>query len=127
MTRFMDVQLGGRRVVVLSGDAHGLRMHYHPDPRGRPRAASLSVTEFICSGLRPGLWTASNPDDPTLDPRRHVLGRPGGGMLVIDPPGAAGRALTMRAIQVEEDQPLDAFPPLRLGYAPGDDRRAAGI
>jgi PhoD-like phosphatase len=127
MTRFMDVQLGGRRVVVLSGDAHGLRMHYHPDPRGRPRAASLSVTEFICSGLRPGLWTASNPDDPTLDPRRHVLGRPGGGMLVIDPPGAAGRSLTMRAIQVEEDQPLDAFPPLRLGYAPGDDRRAAGI
>jgi hypothetical protein len=127
MTRFMDVQLGGRRVVVVSGDAHGLRMHYHPDPGGRPRAASLSVTEFICSGLRPGLWTASNPDDPTLDPRRHVLGRPGGGMLVIDPPGAAGRSLTMRAIQVEEDQPLDAFPPLRLGYAPGDDRRAAGI
>ena len=102
-------------------------MHYHPDPHGRQEAASLSITEFICSGLRPGLWTASNPADRTLDPRRHVLGRPGGGMLVIDPPGRSGRSLTVRAIQVAEAQPFDAFPPLRLDFAPGDDRRAAGI
>ncbi|HKV67241.1 MAG TPA: alkaline phosphatase D family protein, partial [Gaiellales bacterium] len=126
MTLFMDVQLGGRRVVVLSGDAHGLRIHYHPDPRGRRQAASLSIVEFICSGLRPGLWTASNPADPTLDPDRHVIGRPGGGMLIIDSPGAAGRSLTMRAIQVDDRQPFDAFPPLRLGFAPGDDRRGGG-
>jgi hypothetical protein len=33
----------------------------------------------------------------------------------------------MRAIQVAEAQPFDAFPPLRLDFAPGDDRRAAGI
>ena len=127
MSLFMDVQLGGRRVVVLSGDAHGLRIHYHPDPRERPPARSLSIVEFICSGLRPGLWTAANPTDPTLDPRRHVLGRPGGGMLVIEPPGSPGRSLTMRAIQVEQTQPPDAFPPLRLGFAPGDDRRAAAV
>ena len=127
MTLFMDVQLGGRRVVVLSGDAHGLRIHYHPDPRGRQKAGSLSVVEFICSGLRPGLWTASNPTDPTLDPLRHVIGRPGGGMLVVDPPGPANRSLTMRAIQVEETQPFDAFPPLRLDVAPGNDRRAAAV
>ncbi|HEY2869209.1 MAG TPA: alkaline phosphatase D family protein [Gaiellales bacterium] len=127
MTLFMDAQLTGRRVVVLSGDAHGLRIHYHPDPRGRPQAASRSIVEFICSGLRPGLWTASNPTDATLDPNRHVIGRPGGGMLIVDPAGAASRSLTMRAIQVDEARPFDAFPPLRLDFAPGDDRRAAGI
>ena len=68
MTLFMDVQLDGRRVVVLSGDAHGLRIHYHPDPRARPHARSLSIVEFICSGLRPGLWTASEPGRPHARP-----------------------------------------------------------
>ena len=48
-------------------------------------------------------------------------------MLVIEPPGSPGRSLTMRAIQVEQTQPPDAFPPLRLGFAPGDDRRAAAV
>jgi hypothetical protein len=125
MALFMDVQLGGRRVVVMSGDAHGLRIHHHPDPLGRPRAEPLSVVEFICSGLRPGLYAAADPADPTVDPRRHVIGHPGAGMLVIDPPGAPGRSVTLRAINVDRARPPDAFPPLRLDYAPGNDRRAA--
>jgi hypothetical protein len=125
MSFFMDVQLGGRRVLVMSGDAHGLRIHYHPDPRERQGAGGLSVVEFICSGLRPGLYTASNPADPTLDPRRHVIGKPGAGMLVVEPPGSAGRSVTLRAISVDRAEPPDAFPLLRLGFAPGADRRAA--
>jgi PhoD-like phosphatase len=125
MTRFMDVQLDGRRVVVLSGDAHGLRIHYHPDPLRRPGAGRLSIVEFICSGLRPGLYAAAVPTDPTLDPRRHVIGRPGAGMLIVEPPGSPGRSVTLRAIAVDRAQAPDAFPPLRLGFEPGDDRRAA--
>jgi hypothetical protein len=46
-------------------------------------------------------------------------------MLVIDPPGAPGRSVTLRAINVDRARPPDAFPPLRLDYAPGNDRRAA--
>jgi hypothetical protein len=125
MALFMDVQLGGRRVVVMSGDAHGLRIHYHPDPLGRPRAEPLSVVEFICSGLRPGLYAAADPADRTVDPRRHLIGHPGAGMLVIEPPGSPGRSVTLRAINVDRARPPDAFPPLRLDYAPGNDRRAA--
>jgi hypothetical protein len=125
MALFMDVQLGGRRVLVMSGDAHGLRIHYHPDPLGRPAAEPLSVVEFICSGLRPGLYAAADPADPTVDPRRHVIGHPGAGMLVIEPPGSPGRSVTLRAINADRARPPDAFPPLRLGCAPGNDRRAA--
>jgi hypothetical protein len=125
MALFMDVQLGGRRVVVLSGDAHGLRIHYHPDPRRRREARTLSVVEFICSGLRPGLYAAAEPADPTVDPRRHVIGHPGAGMLIVEPPGSPGRSITLRAINVVRARPPDAFPPLRLGFGPGDDRRAA--
>ena len=125
MGLFMDVQLGGRRVVVMSGDAHGLRIHYHPDPRGRPQAGRLSVVEFNCSGLRPGIYAAADPTDRTLDPRRHVIGKPGAGMLVVDPAGSAGRSVTLRAISVDRAEPPDAFPPLRLDFAPGDDGRAA--
>jgi hypothetical protein len=54
-----------------------------------------------------------------------VIGRPGAGMLVIEPAGAAGRSVTLRAITVDRAEPPDAFPPLRLEFAPGDDRRAA--
>ena len=36
MTAFMGLQLRGTRVVILSGDAHGLRIHRHPDPADRP-------------------------------------------------------------------------------------------
>jgi PhoD-like phosphatase len=125
MALFMDVQLGGRRVLVMSGDAHGLRIHYHPDPLGRPAAEPLSIVEFICSGLRPGLYTEADPADPTVDPRRHVIGHPGAGMLVIEPPGSPGRSVTVRAINADRARPPDAFPPLRLDCAPGNDRRAA--
>ena len=67
MALFMDVQLGGRRVLVLSGDAHGLRVHYHPDPRSRPQAARLAVVELVCAGLRARLWSGAEPGDPSLD------------------------------------------------------------
>jgi PhoD-like phosphatase len=127
MSLFMDVQLGGRRVLVVSGDAHGLRVHYHPDPQGRPAAARLSVVELVCAGLRARLWSAAGPNDPSLDPRRYVLRRSGAGMLVIDPPGSAGRGVTVRAIDVDAALPADAFAPLRIGFAPGDDRAAAGM
>jgi hypothetical protein len=127
MALFMDVQLGGRRVLVLSGDAHGLRVHYHPDPRSRPQAARLAVVELVCAGLRARLWSGAEPGDPSLDPGRYVLGKSGGGVLVIDPPGTPGRSVTARAIDVDAALPADAFPPLRIGFAPGDDRRAAGL
>ncbi|HEY2790665.1 MAG TPA: alkaline phosphatase D family protein [Gaiellales bacterium] len=127
MALFMDVQLGGRRVLVMSGDAHGLRVHYHPDPRARPQAARLAVVELVCAGLRARLWSGADPGDRSLDPRRYVLGRSGAGMLVIDPPGTADRSVTVRAIDVDAALPADAFPPLRIGFAPGDDRRARGV
>jgi PhoD-like phosphatase len=127
MSLFMDVQLGGRRVIVVSGDAHGLRLHYHPDPQARPAAARLSICELVCAGLRARLWSAAGPNDPSLDPRRYVLRRSGAGMVVIDPPGAAARGVTLRAIDVDAALPADAFPPLRITFAPGDDRAAAGM
>lgn len=125
MTLFMDAQLGGRRVVVLSGDAHGLRIHYHPDPSGRGQAARLSIVEFICSGLRPLLWSGPVPTDPTLDARRSVIGHPGGGLIEIDPDGAPDRSIVLRAVNARESDPVDAFPPLRIGFRPADDRAAA--
>ncbi len=127
MSLFMDVQLGGRRVVVMSGDAHGLRMHYHPDPKGRAQAARLSIVELVCSGLRARLWSAAGPNDRSLDPRRYVLRKSGAGMLVAEPTGTVVRSLTLRAIDVDAALPADAFPPLRIDFAPGDDRRAAGL
>ena len=127
MALFMDVQLGGRRVLVMSGDAHGLRIHYHPDPSDRPQAARLSVVEFICAGLRARLWSGAAPGDPSLDPRRYVLGKSGAGMLVVDPPGTGARSVTLRAIDVDAALPADAFPPLRIGLSPGDDQAAAGL
>jgi hypothetical protein len=48
-------------------------------------------------------------------------------MLVVDEPATAGRSLTLRAIQVKSAEPFDAFPPLRLDFAPGNDRRAAAV
>jgi PhoD-like phosphatase len=119
LTAFVDVQLTGRRVLVLSGDAHGLRMHHHPDPAGRPEAAQLPVVEFICSGLRPELWSAARQGDPSLDRSRYVLGVPGAGMLVVDPPGATPRTVTLRAIDARAGHRFDAFAPLRLPFAPG--------
>jgi hypothetical protein len=118
MTLFMDTQLRGKRVIVLSGDAHGLRVHHHPDPGRRPRAAALHVVELICSGLRPREWSGPVPTDPTLDPERHVIGHPGAGLIEIDPPRTRGRSVTLRAVNAREADPVDAFPPLRLSFSP---------
>ena len=121
MTAFMDAQLRGVRVVVLSGDAHGLRIHHHPDPAARPRAAGLSIVEFVCSGLSPRSWEPATADDGTLDPQRSVMQHRGLGMIDIDPPGTPGRSVTLRAISGEEGGPDDLFPPLVLDYAPTAD------
>ncbi len=118
MTLFMDQQLGGRRVVILSGDAHGMRIHYHPDPRDRSQARGLTVVEFVCSGLRARLWSMNRPGDPTVDPRRRVEGHSGLGMMSIDPPLTADRTIELRAINGDAG-PIDLFPPLRIGFAPG--------
>ena len=124
---YMDLQLEGRRVVILSGDAHGLRVHYHPDPAGRAAAARLSIVEMICSGLRPRLWSGAVPTDPSLDHRRYVLNHPGAGMIEIDPPATPVAGVTMRAINARAADPPDAFPPLRVSFAPGDDRAAGRV
>ena len=121
MTAFMDAQLRGVRVVVLSGDAHGLRIHHHPDPGARARAAGLSIVEFVCSGLSPRSWEPATADDGTLDPQRSVMQHRGLGMIDIDPPGTPGRSITLRAISGEDGGPDDLFPPLVLHYAPTPD------
>jgi hypothetical protein len=114
MKLFHDVQQSGRRVLVISGDAHGQRIHHHPDPAGRPG----TVTEFICSGLRASHRSMARADDRTLNQTRNVRGESGLGMIVIDPPGA-DRRITLRSIN-GDDGPLDLFPPLELPYRPGD-------
>jgi hypothetical protein len=77
MTAFMDAQLRGVRVVILSGDAHGLRIHYHPDPAARAQAAGLSIVEFVCSGLSPRSWTSAaiGHASPRAGHDRHRSGR----------------------------------------------------
>jgi hypothetical protein len=121
MTAFMDAQLRGVRVVILSGDAHGLRIHHHPDPAARAQASGLSIVEFICSGLSPRSWEPATPDDGTLDRTRSVMHHRGLGMIDIDPAGAPGRSVTLCAISGEEGGPDDLFPPLVLDYAPTPD------
>ncbi len=121
MTAFMDAQLRGVRVVILSGDAHGLRIHHHPDPAARAQAAGLSIVEFVCSGLSPRSWEPATTDDGTLDPLRTVMQHRGLGMIDIDPAGTPGRSVTLRAISGEEGGPDDLFPPLVLDYAPTPD------
>jgi phosphodiesterase/alkaline phosphatase D-like protein len=117
MTLFMDYQLAGRRVVILSGDAHGMRVHYHRDPRGRPQASSRPVVEFVCSGLRARTWSMNLPNDRSVDPARRVEGKSGLGMISIDPPSAPTRAITLRAIAGDAGQ-IDLFPPLTVPFAP---------
>jgi hypothetical protein len=121
MTAFMDAQLRGVRLVILSGDAHGLRIHHHPDPAARAQAEGLSIVEFICSGLSPRSWEAATVDDLTLDPQRSVMRHRGLGMIDIDPAGTPGRSVTLRAISGDEGRPDDLFPPLVLAYAPTPD------
>jgi hypothetical protein len=121
MTAFMDAQLRGVRIVILSGDAHGLRIHHHPDPAARPQAAGRSIVEFVCSGLSPRSWEPATADDGTLDSLRSVMHRRGLGMIDIDPPGTPGRSVTLRAISGEVGGPDDLFPPLVLDFAPTPD------
>lgn len=115
MMLFHDVQMEGRRVVILSGDAHGQRIHHHPDPAQRERAGS--VVEFICAGLRARSWSMEHQPDPTIDPKRRVEGKSGLGMITIDPPRSPRRTITLRSIN-GDDGPLDLFPPLRLSFTP---------
>jgi phosphodiesterase/alkaline phosphatase D-like protein len=117
MTVFGRVQAGGRRVVILSGDAHSLRIHYHP-PGGPVRPGAPAVVEFVCSGLRPRHWFGAAPGDPTLDPLRNVLGHAGGGMLTVDPASATTRTVALRAISGERAGPTDLFPPLVVPFRP---------
>src|SRR5438876_7879137 len=121
MTDFMDVQLRGVRVVILSGDAHGFRIHHHPDPAQRTAAAGRSIVEFICSGLAPRSWSGPVPDDPTLDQSRFVLLHRGLGMIDIDARGTTDRRIRLRAISGEATGPVDLFPPLNLPFQPSVD------
>jgi PhoD-like phosphatase len=117
MKLFLDVQARGPRVLILSGDAHGLRIHHHPYPqRVAPRGAS--VIEFICSGIRARMWSGAQLPDPTLDKRRNVLFRYGGGLIDIDPPATPQRQITLRAISGNIGRPGDLFPPLVLPFRP---------
>jgi len=127
MTAFMGLQLRGTRVVILSGDAHGLRIHRHPDPADRPGADGLSVVEFICSGLAPHSWSLPAPHDATLDRTRIVMNHRGLGMIDIDAPGTPQRSLRLRAISGEQSGPTDLFPPLRLSVAPTPDPASAHL
>ncbi|MGH3041697.1 MAG: alkaline phosphatase D family protein, partial [Gaiellaceae bacterium] len=120
---FSEIQEQGRRVLLVSGDAHGMRIHHHPDPLSGLSPGRAPVVEFICSGLRADLWEGAPPDDPTLDVTRNVLGRSGGGMIVVDPPTARPRRITLRAIGAGEDDPVDLFPPLVLPFEPGGGSR----
>ena len=117
MRLFIRVQQRGSRVLIVSGDAHSMRIHYHPYPTRLPRPAA-AVVEFICSGVRPRVWSGADLGDPTVDPLRNVIGRYGGGMLDIDQPSAATRQVTLRAISGTIGRTGDIFPPLVLPFAP---------
>lgn len=118
MTVFMNAQLRGKRVVVVSGDAHGLRLHYHRDPQGRPEARGLSIVEFIACGLEARTWSGAESGDQTLDASRNVSGTSGLGLITIDPPSAASRKVTLRAIASHPEDPLDLFEPLHIPFEP---------
>jgi len=120
LTLFHDVQLSGKRVVIVSGDAHGLRVHYHPDPAQRPAAEGIPVVEFICSGLEARTWSRAAPNDPTLDAARHVLGTSGLGLVEVGSPAAASRKVKLRAIKARPvvGKAFDLFPPLVLPFRP---------
>jgi PhoD-like phosphatase len=117
MTVFASVQETGRRVVILSGDAHSFRIHYHSPGGLSSRAAA--IVEFVCSGLRPRHWFGAASGDPTLDSNRNVVGRAGGGMITVDPDGTADRRIVLRAISGESRGPTDLFTPLVLPFRPG--------
>jgi hypothetical protein len=115
-----DVQLSGKRVVIVSGDAHGLRVHYHPDPGGRPETGGIPVVEFICSGLEARTWNRAVSNDPTLDGARNVLGTSGLGLVEVDPASRTNRTVKLRAINARrvQGEAFDLFPPLVLPFRP---------
>jgi len=117
MRLFLAVQRRGARVLILSGDAHGMRIHHHPYPSRIPPQGA-SVVEFICSGVRPRIWSGAQLPDPTLDKRRNVLGHYGGGLVDIDAAAAPERRITLRAVSGDIGRPGDLFPPLVLPFAP---------
>jgi hypothetical protein len=116
MSLFFAAQDAGRRVVILSGDAHGLRVHYHRRPSHTD--TDSPVVEFICSGLRPRRWSGAATGDPTLDPQRNVLGRAGAGLLTVDSLATPDRQVTLRAISGDDGGSPDLFPPLILPFRP---------
>lgn len=118
MSLFNEIQETGRRVLLVSGDSHSMRVHHHPDPISEMEPTNLPVVEFICAGLRASLWDGAPENDPTLDLSRHVLGRSGGGMIVVDPPTRRPRQITLRAIGAGDDDPVDLFPPLVIPFEP---------
>jgi hypothetical protein len=120
LTLLHDVQLSGKRVVIVSGDAHGLRVHYHPDPAGRPEIDGIPIVEFICSGLEARTWSGAVPNDPTLDGARNVLGTSGLGLVEVAPKSSPNRTVKLRAINARRVQgrAFDLFPPLVLPFRP---------
>jgi hypothetical protein len=120
LTMLHDVQALGKRVVIVSGDAHGLRVHYHPDPTGRPETDDVPVVEFICSGLEARTWSGAARNDPTVDAARQVLGTSGLGLIEVGEMSSTTRTVKLRAINARrvESKALDLFPPLVLPFRP---------
>ena len=57
---------GAARVLILSGDAHGLRVHYHPDPRWPAgRRPAVRGGDRSAPGCAPRLWSGAVPTDPS--------------------------------------------------------------
>ena len=128
LTLFHGVQAGGKRVVVLSGDAHGLRIHYHPDPQGRATTSGIPVVEFVCSGLQAKTWSPAVEGDQTLDQARSVMRRSGLGLVTIDPAGTSARRITLRALAAAKTStPVDLFAPLVLPFRPAAVAGTAGV
>jgi hypothetical protein len=114
MTLFTDIQLTGRRVLLVSGDCHCLRINNHPDPARRPAAEGMRVTEFVCAGIRAELWEEAAPDDHMVDRSRYVVGRSGAGLIEIGPASDPQRRVTLRAIAAGGR--IDAWRPLELPF-----------
>ena len=76
------------------------------------------ITEFTCAGIRCELWSGAAPGDPNVDRSRYRLNVSGAGLIEIDPPGAADRTVTLRAIDATAGRPLDTWQPLVLPFKP---------
>jgi hypothetical protein len=118
MTLFTDIQLSGKRVLIVSGDAHSLRVHNHPDPLRRTEAEGMRVTEFVCSGIRADSWSGATLTDPTLDRTRYRVGVSGAGLVEIGAPSDRDRQVTLRAITADPQLAPDAWSRLVLPFRP---------